>query len=196
MTTLFDEAARQTVSPAAYYFPSQKLSRGDVPTRKDGRGRGHSISSLNSPGLVHAGSGIFEMRRIKEKHLDDLFSKLVRGRTAYNCESGLKDCPNGQAQCSHLFGRRARSTRFAPENAVTHCAYCHMYLTANPLVFGEWIRAHLGRVATDALRLKAHATLKRSQPDMCDLYERMKSELARMDSLRMDGETGRIEFAL
>ena len=136
------------------------------------------------------------MKRIKEKHLDALFSKLVRGRTAYNCESGLEKCKNGQAQCSHLFGRGARSTRFDPENAVTHCAHCHMHLTANPLEFGEWILAYHGKKKTEALRLKAHTTLKRSQSDMRELHEKMKSELKRMEELRMDGETGRIEFEL
>ena len=136
------------------------------------------------------------MKRIKESKLDEVFSKLVRGRTAYNCESGLEKCPNGQAQCSHLYSRRARSTRFDPKNAACHCAYCHMYLGGNPVVFGEWIVSHLGKAEAATLRLRAHANLKRSRGEVQDLYEKMKSELKRMEELRMDGETGRIEFEL
>ena len=134
------------------------------------------------------------IKKIKEKHLDALFSKLVRGRTDYVCEACHTG--TGQAQCSHLFGRRSRNTRFAPDNACCHCASCHRWLGENPIEFGEWIVGHMGQGPMEALRLRAHTTKKRSQPEMRDLYNEMKLELSRMEDLRNEGFTGRIDFWL
>jgi hypothetical protein len=134
------------------------------------------------------------IKTIKEKHLDQLFSLLVRGRTNGYCEFCKRN--DRQAQCSHLFGRRSRNTRFCPINAATHCAVCHRWLGENPLEFGEWMVRHLGHDAVEDLRLRAHTTRKRSQPEMRDLYNEMKSELSRMEAMRAEGFTGRIEFTL
>ena len=134
------------------------------------------------------------IKKIKESHLDKLFSKLVRGRTNGYCEKCGTN--HRQAHCSHLFGRRHRSTRFDPTNASTHCTTCHRWLTENPFEFGKWIAEHLGNDGAEALRRKAHSTRKRSQPEMRDLHNEMKSKLKDMEALRANGETGRIEFTL
>ena len=137
------------------------------------------------------------MKYIKEKRLDEVFSKLVRLRANRYCEAMITskcEGTNGQMQCSHFFSRRNRSTRFDPSNAACHCASCHRYLGGNPVIFNEWINRHLGIEAAADLRLRAHTPLKRSQPEIRDKLHLMKQELKRMESMRNAGETGRIEF--
>lgn len=139
------------------------------------------------------------IKKIKEKHLDSQFSKLVRLRANYQCEAQIVrtcDGVSGQMQCSHLMSRRFRSTRFAPHNACSHCASCHRYLGGNPLVFAEWIIGHMGREASDDLRREALIVRKRSQPQMRDLYNEMKEILQEMEKARALGDEGRLDFTL
>ena len=137
--------------------------------------------------------------RVKEGRLDTLFSLLIRGRVDYTCEARVTtncDGSYGQMQCSHLFGRRHRSTRFFPTNAACHCSSCHRYLTENPYEFGKWIERHLGKQGAEELRLRAHTTLKRSPAQTRDLFNEMTVALRDMQERRAMGLTGRLEFYL
>ena len=137
------------------------------------------------------------MKRIKEYRLDALFSKLVRERADYTCERCFRNFrEEGKLDCSHLYGRRMRSVRFDPSNAVAHCTTCHRWLTERPVEFAEWIVGHLGEGEADRLRTRAHAPVKRSRGEVKDLFDVMQSELARLESLRLNGRQGRIEFSL
>lgn len=128
----------------------------------------------------------------KEYRLDAVFSKLVRERAENTCER----CGNQSRKmdCSHLYGRRMRSSRWAPENAACHCTTCHRELTEKPVLFAEWIVKHLGEERASELRLKAHAQRKRTAAEKRDLLEKMNEEYKRMIKLRAEGVRGRIEF--
>lgn len=133
-------------------------------------------------------------KTLKERHLDAAFSLLVRMRANFRCER----CSNTgvKMDCSHLFGRRNRSTRFDPDNAVCHCATCHRHLTENPMVFAEWIHGYLGPDRAAKLRLRVNTPIKRTTSQKRDLYNRMLSEIDRITDIRSNRVTKREEFYL
>lgn len=130
---------------------------------------------------------------------DQVFSKLVRERANWQCEMcGTKyPPPTTSLHCSHIFSRRARSTRWLPENAAAHCFACHLWFGANPILGGEWAQKHLEKHGVDLEQLKRrfYEIEKLSKNDLEDIYQNLKSEYERMLSLRAEGKTGRIEFS-
>jgi len=90
--------------------------------------------------------------------LDRLFSLFVRQRVPF-CENCGEDGSRFQLQCSHHISRGRASTRWDPDNAVTHCAYCHDLFTNNPALHHEWILHRLGQPGWDALMDKAYGPI-------------------------------------
>lgn len=136
--------------------------------------------------------------KTRRSKFDILFSKLVRERAGWTCEVCGKRFEENAANlhCSHFFSRRKQSTRFDPQNCASHCFTCHQSLGENPWEFANWIRKHLGNEEAKALKVKAETILKRSKKDKQELYEKMKSEHARMLNERASGVEGRLEFEL
>ena len=138
----------------------------------------------------------------RDKH-DALFSKLIRERPNWTCEACQKYYPEGQRQglhCSHFFTRSRKAVRWFPYNAAAHCYSCHTRLGGSPLNFADWIRDYLDNWWPDFPRSElsrlSNLTVRWRKKDMEELYEEMKSELNRMESIRKHGFTGRIEFEL
>jgi hypothetical protein len=110
---------------------------------------------------------------------DTVFSKLIRLRARFNCEKCGRYFPKGHGlQCSHFFSRRHRSTRWDPDNAAAHCFTCHQQLGENPVEFAAWIRGYLGDVRYEALQLRRRQIVKRTKPELEDLYQHLKQEFA------------------
>jgi hypothetical protein len=84
--------------------------------------------------------------------------------------------------------------RYHPQNASAHCYACHQRLGENPLEFAAWINAKLGKENAENLRVMASRISKFSKPELEDIYQNMKAELVRMESIRADGYTYSIEF--
>lgn len=67
---------------------------------------------------------------------DRLFSLAIcsHGRCE-NCQksSGV------QLQCAHIMSRRYSKTRCNLKNAFCLCAGCHIFFTANPVAFGQFV---------------------------------------------------------
>jgi hypothetical protein len=84
--------------------------------------------------------------------------------------------------------------RWMPDNAVSLCTWHHMYFTGNPLEFSAWVESHIGTAKTETLRILAARTIKLSKPDLEDIHQNLKAELKRVEMLRADDQTGRIEF--
>ena len=108
-----------------------------------------------------------------------VFSNLVRRRAGWKCQRCGKQYPEGQAQgldCSHLFGRRHRSTRWHPDNAFAHCRGCHQYLGSNPPIFTEWAIDQLGQTRFEWLRYRHNMVMKYTKADLEDLYRHLKAE--------------------
>lgn len=135
---------------------------------------------------------------IKRDVCDDLFSKLVRERAEWKCESCGKYYPEGNRMglhCSHYFGRRYKGTRWHPDNAWSHCYGCHSKFEGDPYKFTHWVAERLGSGRVEILREKAYAVTKLSDKDKKEMAAHFRAELKRLEALRKQGETGRLEFA-
>lgn len=128
----------------------------------------------------------------KRDKRDDVFSKLIRTRDGFTCQSCWKVYPeNSQGlHCSHFWGRRHQSVRWHPDNACAHCFSCHQKLGENPIQFQAWIRSYLGDERYSELCFKAKQIVKRTKVEKEELYQHLKAELARLQELRAQGETG------
>lgn len=132
---------------------------------------------------------------IRRDPADVLFSKCVRERTNWTCESCHKQFQHGaqNLHCSHLFSRRHMSTRYSPENAFAHCFSCHQRLGSDPVSFAQWAEAKMGPAKVKALHTKAHLTLKLSKVDKAYIAAHYRGELKRLNALRASGQTGYIQ---
>jgi len=67
---------------------------------------------------------------------DRLFSLAIRSHG--RCENCQKSS-GVQLQCAHIMSRRYSKTRCDLRNAFCLCAGCHIYFTANPVAFGQFV---------------------------------------------------------
>lgn len=129
---------------------------------------------------------------------DDWFSKCIRIRSNYICEScGRQYESNSMGlHCSHYFGRRAYSVRFDPANAFAHCYGCHQRLGSNPDDFRNWVLGQLGEGRLQLLRERREDNdfAKSVRKNINDVSKHYRDEYRRIESLRSDGEIGRIEI--
>ena len=134
---------------------------------------------------------------IRRDKLDAIFSTLVRERAGFHCEACGKYFPEGQRQglhCSHFFGRRHKSVRWAPLNAFSHCYACHQRFGESPYAFTRWVEARIGPREMELLTERAHGVVKLTKADKEDIYTHMKAQLEIMKAKRAQGWMGRIEF--
>jgi hypothetical protein len=99
------------------------------------------------------------LRIRRRKALQDAaFARMVKDRDRWTCQLQLLhrgEC-RGQLQCCHIFGKQAYPhVRYVFENALTGCAKGHLYGTYRPFEWYEFVRAYLGNVRFDALRVRA-----------------------------------------
>ena len=127
---------------------------------------------------------------------DRVFSKLVRERAGWRCEKCHKqyEAHSPGLHCSHIYSRRAVSTRWLPLNAVAHCYGCHMWFGGNPILGAEWAKEYLGAQAVMDLKRRFHRIVKLTKADKEEIYANLKSEYDRMLFLRANGKVGRINF--
>jgi hypothetical protein len=82
------------------------------------------------------------------RRADTMMSKHVReGARCARCGS------DKALQWAHVFSRRYRAIRWAPENCFVLCARCHAYFTHHPAEWEQWCR-DMG-VDWDGLRHRA-----------------------------------------
>ena len=125
--------------------------------------------------------------RIKIDKLDTLFSKYIRLRAGGKCDfcgrvfhDKIKE--NGDVypawkslQVSHFHGRRKRSLRYDPDNAIGACADCHFFLGENPYVHTEFFRKRLGSERFEQLNIRAEIIAKPDKKAIeASLKERIK----------------------
>lgn len=120
---------------------------------------------------------------MKRDASDAAFSKLIRTRANWTCEScGTAYGPGAQGlHCSHLFGRRSRATRWHSLNAFAHCFACHQYLGSNPVIFAEWAIEKLGREVVDRVRYLHGLTIKLSKRDLLDVRRDLQAQVKEQD---------------
>ena len=119
------------------------------------------------------------------KQLDQLWSKCVR-ESVGRCELCGRTSPEVVLHAHHIYSRTHRSTRYDLDNSVCLCMGCHLY-TAHKSVqeFADWVYEKLGQEKLDALRKKAHTTVKYTKEDKLrmikDLQETLKKCLTNIN---------------
>ena len=102
------------------------------------------------------------------RKLDKAVSEIVRarGRCAWcGKEEGL--------ECAHIFSRRYRSVRWDLMNLLCLCHSHHFYAHANPILFAEFVKDHLGDGNYSQLKLRAQGIKKWSTTSMELLLEEL-----------------------
>ena len=141
--------------------------------------------------------GIREHMKIRRDVADDLFSKLVRERANWCCETCGKYFPEDRRQglhCSHIFSRRHKAIRWHPDNAIAECFGCHQKGSGNPVEHFYALETILGRGKIDRMRIASAGVLKVPSWYKKEIVKKLKSELTRVLAEREQGNNGRIEF--
>ena len=128
---------------------------------------------------------------VKIKPFDTVFSRLVRERAAWQCECcGARD----NLQCAHVFGRIRYTVRCDDRNAFALCARCHYGFTNDPIAWADFVIKRIGDEGYEELRKVANRAAKFTKQDKADMTAHLRKELKRVEQLRSEGVTGRIEF--
>ncbi len=135
--------------------------------------------------------------KIKRDKADDLFSKLVRERAGWACETCGRYYPEGHRQglhCSHIFSRRHQATRWHPDNAIAECFGCHQRGAGDPIEHFYALETVMGRDRLDRLRIAHTGVLKVPAWYKKQIVAKLKAELDRLIEARAQGKTGRLDF--
>ncbi len=132
---------------------------------------------------------------MKRDALDAVFSELVRERANWICEKcdlNLQEYHRG-LHCSHNYGRRNRSVRWWPLNALALCHNCHSWFGDYPYDAMQWLAAKLGPLM-EILRERAHTPRKYTQAEHKDMLVHYRQQLKLLQEARRMGKTGRLDF--
>lgn len=125
---------------------------------------------------------------------DSAFSKLVRERSGWKCEScGTQHQEGSQGlHCSHWISRGNWQLRHHPWNGSAACYACHMREGGNWAfrLLTDWQREHLMELSQD-LSLGKAARKTKGKGEIAAHY---RAELDVMRQARECGHTGRIDF--
>lgn len=137
------------------------------------------------------------MSAIKITPADKWFSLCVRERAEWKCDRcGTQYAhPTMALHCAHWFSRGNWSVRFDPSNALAMDMGCHLYTGRErdehrKLMLKFYSEAELDRVEFDKNR-PANGIKRR----VAEIAKHYKAEFERMQALRAQGHTGRIDFS-
>lgn len=134
---------------------------------------------------------------IKRDAADAAFSDCVRERADWCCEGcgrEFSESSRGSLQCAHIYGRRAKSIRQDPLNAVALCFSCHKDFTENPLDFDIFVKNKLGDSAIEILLEKRNSIVKYNKLFVKDCAAHYREQFKIMRDKRGMGYTGYLEF--
>lgn len=133
---------------------------------------------------------------VKRTPADDAFSKCVRAANGYRCEKcgAQHDKSSTGLHCSHIFGRRHRTIRWAKDNAQSLCARCHTWYGENPADSGKWLVEQFGEGYLQILRDKRDSGIKVPKVEEKLIARHYRQELKKIEQKRDEGETGYIDF--
>lgn len=93
--------------------------------------------------------------KIKISALDRKFSQYIRQIRGNRCERCKRQGVTLQGH--HFYGRRKKSVRFDPQNALCLCFMpCHRWFHENPFEAVAWMRNKLGAREFDLLTIRAN----------------------------------------
>ena len=134
---------------------------------------------------------------IKIDPADKAFSECIRERADWQCEACSRQFSNedrGSLQCCHIYGRRHKSIRQEPLNAVAMCFKCHGHYTENPLEFARFIEDKLTEPLIDILLEKRAGIVKYNAQFKKDCSKHYREEFKTMRESRLLGHVGYLEF--
>ena len=134
------------------------------------------------------------MAAIKRDIADAAFSDCVRERADRTCESCGKPASVIKLECAHIFGRKNKTLRQHPDNALCLCFSCHLYFTGNPLEFSDFVRNLLGDDRIEILREVGRGITKYNKQFVKDCAKHYREQYKILCEKRSMGEVGRIEF--
>ena len=103
--------------------------------------------------------------------LDKEISRITRARgVCYKC--GSQDY--NHLETSHIFSRKNLAIRWDLRNTLCSCDGCHFWSHANPVLFTERVKEHLGDYEYQNLKAKAILTKKWTLEEMIELYESLR----------------------
>ena len=136
---------------------------------------------------------------MKRDKFDIAMNNLIRERAGWVCERCGKYYPEGNRgglEHSHIWGRRRHSVRWEPDNGMALCTGCHRHVSANPRDHETLAISVFGEKRCAEVKVQANSVRRWKPWEKDALHKKMKSELKRMEAMRADGVTGRIEFNL
>ncbi|MGK0705148.1 hypothetical protein ACSFCW_16950 [Yokenella regensburgei] len=138
------------------------------------------------------------MMALKRDKFDAVFSELVRERADWQCDycGRYFHHERQKLHCSHFKSRRHKSTRYHPYNAFAHCIGCHRKLEEDPYEFTAHAEITYGEMTIACVVRLASSVTRLNDEMKAELYQHMKNELRRLQELRAQGVTGRIDFTL
>jgi len=128
---------------------------------------------------------------VKIKASDKAFADCLKAAHDYTCERCGKQ---GRMETSHVYGRRHRTIRWCKENANSLCNYCHRIWHENPLDSFVWFDGMFGEDRRVILLEKKNSGLKVPKTEEKDITKHYRIELKAIESKRLSGETGYIDF--
>lgn len=131
------------------------------------------------------------MSGIKRDKLDAVFSDLVRLRANGVSEYSGK---SGPLECCHIYGRRKRSVRWHPLNAVALTHYEHRHFTENPVEFLAWLSTIMSDADRSILMNLANTPRKFTPRELEGLYHHYIRQHGEMVHRRELGDGGYIPF--
>ncbi len=131
---------------------------------------------------------------------DIVFSQCVRGAADHIClKCYIQKPPTNRRgssgmDCSHVYGRRHRTIRWAKENAKCLCSTCHRWWHENPTESGKWFLSIVGEAFMEKVREKRDLKIKVSKAEEKEIAKHYRNELKIIEAKRAEGQTGYIDF--
>lgn len=139
---------------------------------------------------------------LKRTTADRHFSRCVRLRADWICDYCGIDLKHdhGSLHCSHYISRNYKIIRFNPFNALAHCYSCHDKLGGgrwgggNHAEFAHHFDEMHGEDIREMLRIMSKYPFPRFKSHEKEIADHYRKEANRLEEMRNDGITGRIEF--
>ncbi len=130
---------------------------------------------------------------VKVGTLDVIFSKCIRERSNWICEfdrcswCGNYDLSGGGLDCSHLYTRETRATRWFPDNCMALCRARHRYLGKHPVEHRNFYLKQLGESRFDDLVLRGNGHRKYMPYDRWEMNRHYNAQYKKMTRQRAEG---------
>lgn len=136
------------------------------------------------------------MSAVKRTPADIAFSDAVRESFDYTCcLCGMdgRERP-GMMDCSHVFSRKHRNTRWTVLVALCLCRSCHQKMGDRPLLHAALYRDVWGEEAYEQILRDHNRILKISKVEEKLIAKHYRAEAKRAEKLRNAGYIGRIDI--